>query len=138
MSLHLRRPAMPDGEFPLAPMIDMVFLLLVFFMSVSHIAQSERPQELDLPLSSTAKAEPTETTHLILTLDETGTIWLGPQRIDQANLATSIRAATSQAGHSVITLRAAADTPYSAIHELLRTVSESNETDLAFAVYEAP
>ena len=38
-------------------MIDMVFLLLVFFMTVSTLARNARP-EMDLALSSTAKIPP--------------------------------------------------------------------------------
>lgn len=36
----------------MTPMIDMVFLLLVFFMTVSTLAQAERAKEVDLPESA--------------------------------------------------------------------------------------
>ena len=35
----------------MAPMIDMVFLLLVFFMTVASVAKSQKVVELDLPES---------------------------------------------------------------------------------------
>ena len=36
----------------MTPMIDMVFLLLVFFMTVSTLAQADRAKKLDLPPSA--------------------------------------------------------------------------------------
>ncbi|HBR92976.1 MAG TPA: biopolymer transporter ExbD, partial [Opitutae bacterium] len=42
----------PEEDFPMTPMIDMVFLLLVFFMTVSTLAQADRAKKLDLPESA--------------------------------------------------------------------------------------
>ena len=38
----------------MTPMIDMVFLLLVFFMTVSTLAQADRQVELELPESASS------------------------------------------------------------------------------------
>ena len=50
----MRKRSRQEEPFQMAPMIDMVFLLLVFFMTVSTMAKDARP-ELDLPLSKTAE-----------------------------------------------------------------------------------
>ncbi|NBD38169.1 MAG: hypothetical protein GVY10_06340 [Verrucomicrobia bacterium] len=47
-------PRREETPFQMAPMIDMVFLLLVFFMTVSTLARDARP-EVTLPDSSTAR-----------------------------------------------------------------------------------
>ena len=42
-----------DAAFQMAPMIDMVFLLLVFFMCASHMS-TEQNAELDIPTATRA------------------------------------------------------------------------------------
>ena len=63
----------------MTPMIDMVFLLLVFFMTVSTLAQADRAKKLDLPPS--AQSDVPEAEDLAdrgtLSLDADGTIYLG-------------------------------------------------------------
>ena len=51
----LRRRNQEPEDFQMAPMIDMVFLLLVFFMTVASVAKSQRQVELDLPESEESK-----------------------------------------------------------------------------------
>ena len=41
-------PWQDDDTTPMAPMIDMVFLLLIFFMAASHLNQLERV-EIEVP-----------------------------------------------------------------------------------------
>jgi biopolymer transport protein ExbD len=45
----------PEEGFQMAPMIDMVFLLLVFFMCVSSMAQADKAIPLELPESEASK-----------------------------------------------------------------------------------
>lgn len=56
-----------DEAFQMAPMIDMVFLLLVFFMTVSTLAKEARPA-IDLPVSETAQVPPEAPPREILTI----------------------------------------------------------------------
>lgn len=48
-----RRKRAQEEAFQMAPMIDMVFLLLVFFMTVSTLAKDARP-EMELAISAIA------------------------------------------------------------------------------------
>jgi len=45
--------------FNMTPMIDVVFLLIIFFLVSSHLAQQETQLELDLP-EATSGTRPTE------------------------------------------------------------------------------
>lgn len=60
--------------FPLAPLIDIVFMLLIFFVATYSLQQQERELNVELPLASEQpmlKAEPEE---LIINITEDGKI----------------------------------------------------------------
>lgn len=54
--MRRRKKRAEADAFQMAPMIDMVFLLLVFFMTVSNLASESRP-EMELAESGVAKVE---------------------------------------------------------------------------------
>ena len=58
----------------MTPLIDVVFLLLIFFLVASRLSQEDR--ELDIPLPSAANAMPmtVEPQEMIVNIDENGTI----------------------------------------------------------------
>jgi len=46
-----RKRALPQPEMPIAPMIDCVFLMLVYFMTTSSLERAEAEMPVNLPLS---------------------------------------------------------------------------------------
>ena len=58
----------------MTPMIDVVFLLLIFFLVASRLSQEDR--ELDIPLPSAANAMPmtVEPQEMIVNIDQEGAI----------------------------------------------------------------
>ena len=63
----------------MAPMIDMVFLLLVFFMTVASVAKSQKVVELDLPESDESKIPEDASDRGILSVDAEGNFYIGDQ-----------------------------------------------------------
>lgn len=58
----MRRPRLPlqltDHEIDLVPLIDCVFLLLLFFMLCGHLSVSERAEQITVPPAQTATEIP--------------------------------------------------------------------------------
>ncbi len=69
---------------PLSAMVDMLFLLLVFFMTVSVFREQEKQIDISLPDTQTATA-PQSKTPIIVTITETGEIYIGdrPYKLEQ-------------------------------------------------------
>ena len=63
-------------EFQMTPMIDIMFLLLCFFLVVYVFSQMERQIDIKLPVSDNGKQEPRELTQIIINLDMEGTIYI--------------------------------------------------------------
>ncbi len=88
----------------MTPLIDVVFLLLIFFLVASRLSQEDR--ELDVPLPSAANAMPmtAEPQEMIVNIDQSGAILINNQKLSlaqfQAMLAQSI--ADNPLGQSVV------------------------------------
>lgn len=102
----------------IAPLIDIVFLLLVFFMLTSTFLVPEAI-ELELPESSSAiKTEPTPIT---VSLEKTGQLSLNGDLIGLEKLQAAIAPLLEQNPDSAITLRSDARTE---VKQLLKVMDE--------------
>lgn len=72
---------------PLTPLIDVMFILIVFFMLTTSFMRVES-LELNLPSVSPKPAEKTDVMHLFIQAD--GNMLLGKRRLDQAELTESL------------------------------------------------
>ncbi len=92
--MNFRPPRQDDVSIDLAPLIDVVFLLLIFFMiSTTFIEQSEI--ELTLPEASESTIETAEDV-IEVALDQAGRVFVNDRALVNAQLAT-IREALIQA-----------------------------------------
>jgi len=65
-----------ENQFQLAPMIDIVFLLLVFFIAVYAVEQRERLLNINLPEASAAQEEGRSMRDIVVDIDAGGRIFL--------------------------------------------------------------
>jgi biopolymer transport protein ExbD len=88
----------------ITPLIDVVFLLLIFFLVASRLSQEDR--ELDIPLPSAANAMPmtSEVQELVVNVDELGAIFVNGDTLslDQFDRLLTQAVANNPLGQSVI------------------------------------
>lgn len=74
----------------LTPLIDVIFLLLIFFLVASKLDDSDR--SLDIPLPSAASAMPmvSEPSELVLNINQDGSYVMGGNPLDAAALERTI------------------------------------------------
>ena len=133
-----KRVPRAEENFQMAPMIDMVFLLLVFFMTVSTLAKEARP-ETGLPVSHSAavpsEAPPREIITVLERDDAYQLFWynipVGPEE-----LAGLLKAAAERGGEPEVLLRGPATVPWSEWQGILDIVREAGIGDITFATYE--
>ena len=126
----------PEEDFPMTPMIDMVFLLLVFFMTVSTLAQADRHVKLDLPESASSEVPDDLNGRGTISVNENGQIFLGAEKSTLRELKASIKDLLLQTPQLRILLRADQDTPYKAIKKILRTCAEAGAHEVIYATYQ--
>ena len=77
--------------FQIAPMIDVVFLLLIFFVTSQIFAQWEAEIGIDLPTAKTAEENPRTPGEIILNVARDGKVYVGGQALDDEKLGGVLR-----------------------------------------------
>jgi biopolymer transport protein ExbD len=75
----------------ITPMIDVVFLLIIFFMATARFAQVTRA-ELDLPQERGEESETSEEAGLVVNVDASGRILVDQREVDLDELAAIVQA----------------------------------------------
>jgi biopolymer transport protein ExbD len=132
----LKRRHQESEDFQMAPMIDMVFLLLVFFMTVATVAQSQRRVELDLPESFESRVPDDVSARGILSVNADGDYFIGEQRMALEEIAVAIRARLREQPDLRVQVRADRSTEFGAIQALLKTAAEAGAFEVIYATYE--
>jgi len=102
----------------IAPLIDIVFLLLVFFMLTSTFMV---PEAIKLELPESSSANVTEVTPITVTLNLTGQLALNGQAIQLDELRTTIEPLIKNNADTAITLKSDAATE---VQQLLKVMDE--------------
>lgn len=133
--MNLRRRERGEVEVNLAPFIDVVFLLLIFFM-VSTTFLREGNLELTLPEASPAPTE-TQANTLDLAIDAAGNYALNGQALANRQPATIQRALAQQlaeAGENQqLVIRADANTPHQAVVTALDAAGQAGIKKIGIA-----
>ena len=121
----------------MTPMIDMVFLLLVFFMTVSTLAQADRQVELELPESASSDVPNDLSDRGTISIDATGQIYMGsiPQTLQE--MQRLLKKSLTENSELRIHLRADRTTEYQYIKEALRACAEVGAYEVIYATYQS-
>lgn len=119
-------------------MIDVVFLLIIFFLVSSHLAKRELHQPMHLPEANTHQASSSSDARLTLNITEDGQISVASIPITLNQLAALIRQRQSDSQNPpAVRIRTDRAVPYDRIEPLLRELTLAGVIDIAFAVEEA-
>ena len=78
-------------EVQMAPLIDCVFLLLIFFLVATTLKKIDKELPLDLPISEAAMRTPTSDDTLVVSIDRDGNLYLGSTPVGQGYLQEQLR-----------------------------------------------
>ncbi len=128
-------------EVNLTPLIDVVFLLLIFFM-VSTTFDRHAKLKVSLPEAST-KASQQQNDPLVLSIDAKGNYFLNERQVVNQQLGTlkqAIRKTLSEKNVNIddvsMVLRADANTPHQAVVRAMDAASQLGLTKLSIATVE--
>lgn len=132
----------PDVGFQIAPMIDVVFVILVFFMSLAAQIRIEQILQTKLPGVSVAGTSTEFVDEQILQIDEAGEVTLNDEAFDSAasrdlpQLTSTLGQlkASSDAAKSklVVTLASHPDSPYFRTIDVLNALAVAGVTNVTF------
>ena len=122
--------------FNMTPMIDVVFLLIIFFLVSSHLARQETHVELDLPTAESGiDDQATATRRVTLNLTSDGRVLWGAHSVTLDELERRLRARSSANDQRLeVRIRSDRSVPYRTVEPILRRCAEVGVTEVAFAV----
>jgi len=123
-----------EPEVNLTPLIDVVFLLLIFFM-VSTTFEHQSRIQIELP-EATATPEEIEEESIEILIDAQGRYFIGDEQVVNTTLKTLKSAISKAVGDREIlsvTIRADASTPHQAVITALDATSQLGLTRISLA-----
>jgi len=129
-----RKRPLDEVSFQITPMIDMTFLLLIFFMVTQRITEQELSVPVELPVAVSA-ADPERTERDIINIDGEGQYYIGDHPASQEEVLEHLRVKFENFPPLQIYLRADQDTPAKKIREFVEMATEVGAIDLIFGVY---
>lgn len=132
-----------DPDFQIAPMIDILLVLLVFFMSISSTQVLQSNQQVQLPVAAKAKQKKDETAVagqtilnvLWVPLANKGSITVDEASVDDPNRVIPLLQERLKLNPKLrVLVRADRRAPYSFIRPLLVAIGQAGATNITFSV----
>ena len=123
--------------FNMTPMIDVVFLLIIFFLVSSHLAKQESSMELQLPAAMAGQEDFDQTTSRItINVKRDGSLWLGGQQIEAQQLTARFSQLRAEQGEGVeVRIRGSREAAYSTFEPIMLACTKASIWNVKYAVY---
>ena len=129
---HLNKKS---ARFDLTPLIDVVFLLLIFFMLTTTFVNLENRVEVNLPSGDFAAAEASE--NIIVTITENNTIYLNGKLIDPLKLTESVAAEIKEEPERMVVLEADTNVLHGKVIRVMDLIKKGGAERIAIATQPA-
>lgn len=126
-----RRRAVAAPGLDLTPMVDVVFLLIIFFMVSTTFITLETGLPVDLPQAQSAQAQPSDLPTVTVTRDER--VFLAGAEVPIAELAVLLQASLEATGLTTVVLRADESVPHGFVVEVMDLIKRAGAQRIAIA-----
>ena len=121
----------PAG-FQMAPLIDIVFLLIIFFMVAADMNQQERVP-LEIPLASNALRPKDPSGRGVISIKENGDVFAGSTAVSVDQLRELARQRVKENPNFKLFLRADKMTPHKFVRQVMQAAAEGGVADIIFS-----
>ena len=134
--MRLKKRENPDAEVSMGPLIDCVFLLLIFFLVSTMYKREIRDIDIVPPESESAIKLPPDDEQIVLGIDETGRVFWQGQEISRTDLHSRLRSVAATSIDRRIRLDADHETPFELVVELLDVCQFRGLTNVGIRTYD--
>jgi biopolymer transport protein ExbD len=135
--MKIMRRADDEMGFQLAPMIDMTFLLLIFFMVTTKISKEQIKEEVKLPVASNAIIPEDVSNRDIISIDAQGRYFIGQEIADKKRLAEYLKKRFENTPPLRLYIRADQKTSGKKIKEIMKMAADAGAVDVIFGSYQS-
>lgn len=128
------------AEMQLAPMVDMVFLLLIFFIATSSLRDAERELEIKVPVADQSQDKPQSVGQLVVNVRQDGTLILEGREISEEDLLARMTAISEVFDEQAVIIRADGKADSQTLVDVVNTCAKAGiyNVTLASTVTEQP
>jgi len=132
--MNFRKRAEPDkAGFQLAPMIDIVFLLLIFFIVTWNFSRYETELDVRVPTAKEGQDRRRAVGEIILNVKADGEVVLNRRTLNREELKGTLEKIASLYPDQAVILRGDIDTRYEDIVDVLDVCRSADIWNVAFA-----
>ena len=121
------------GSFQMAPLMDIVFLILIWFISASIYAKWETKITVKVPTAKTGEYSKRLPGEVILNISKDGKIFMNSIQVSAQRLMKLLKELTKIYPYQPVIIRADKETPYEYTINVLDTCKESGINIISFA-----
>jgi len=132
--MRIRERKEEEPQFQMAPMIDMVFLLLVFFMMASHLSQKQNIK-LDMPTAEAGVVPKERPDRYVVNITTNGMLFSGMNPIELEDLGDTVKNQLLENPSMKIYLRADRNAPYREVRKVMMAMANAGIDDFIFGVF---
>jgi biopolymer transport protein ExbD len=138
MAVQIKRSSIA-GTLSLTPLIDVVFLLLIFFLVTSEFEEEERRLDIVLPTATSAVPMIGRPREIVIDIDGKGEIYLRGQETSLVELEKLLKASVTQnpTNQSAV-IRADRDTSFQPVVSVMDICNRTGISDYSVTTQEGP
>ncbi len=123
----------------LTPLIDVVFLLLIFFLVTSEFEEEERRLDIVLPSATSATPMISKPREIVVDIDSSGSMYLSGQPTSLMELQRLLRiAVASNPTNQTVVIRADRSTSFQPVVSVMDLCNKSGVSDYSVTTQEGP
>ncbi len=123
----------PEQSFQIAPMIDVIFLLLTFFVASQIFSQWETEIDITLPTAQTSEQPDRIPGEIIINIRDDGAVVVNQLEMDEAALDGLLNRIVEQFTDWAVLIRADEDTRYEDVIDVLDACRRADIWNVSFA-----
>lgn len=133
--MMIRRRAVDDVGMQIAPMVDITWIMIIFFMVTNEIAENEYDVPINLPIATAAVVPEEMSGRVIVNLDKQGGYHLGSEPVDLAGLTSQLKRRMIEFPPLKVYLRADAETAALKTKEFYRACAEAGAVEIVLGTF---
>ncbi len=121
----------------MTPMIDVVFLLIIFFLVSSHLARQESRMDLELPIAKSGTEDvDLETPRVTINVTADGKFFIAGRMLPREQLRDTLSDLRTREGDNLeVRIRSSRETAYSHVEPIMMACTQSSIWNVSYAVY---
>ena len=121
--MRLGEPAKMQAAINITPLVDVVLVLLIIFMVMAP--EMRKGPDVNLPNTAKPREQGDERGRILVTLDQTGGLWIDDQPIAAEQFGDALRAAVGTDTDPKVVLRADARLNFQQVKETMIAIEEA-------------